>query len=356
MNAPVTRFPASSTLSSEDWQHYRANLPRHLIGLSRYMQSRLMHSLTQDHGHGGLRLHFEPYIALATTRGVQLSTLADTLKVSRQSVNQVVNQIEAVGYLERVADSADRRSKRVVLTPLGQKLVKDGAKLLGSVEAEFAAIIGNRALERFTLALDALYRAAAAPNSNAAADTAALGWLLPRSSNVFMQVLMDATRERGHPDLKMSFGQVLPLIGPEGGRISDIARINEVSKQAISAIAQELEALGYLTREADPLDARQRILVLSEHGATLITDAVASTRALEAQLTDAVGEACLLEVKTTAQSLFDSLALETAVFGRSADDTEKNIEQLAQDLLGSLGPIQANRLAQTITRMTETTP
>ena len=36
-----------------------------------------------------------------------------------------------------------------------------------------------------------------------------------------------------------------------------MAAIQDVSKQAISAIATELEVLGYLRREADPEDARQ---------------------------------------------------------------------------------------------------
>ena len=84
-----------------------------------------------------------------------------------------------------------------------------------------------------------------------------MGALLPRLSDYSLQRLMELTRDKGHPGLKLSFGQVLTMIGPSGGRIQQMASIHDVSKQAISAIATELELLGYLRRETDPQDARQ---------------------------------------------------------------------------------------------------
>ncbi|MEE4661310.1 MAG: MarR family transcriptional regulator [Halieaceae bacterium] len=349
----MTAHAQQLTLSPQDWRDYRANLPRHLIGLARYLQSRLMHSLIDEYGHSGLRLHFEPYIALAAPNGIPLGELADNLRVSRQAVSQVIKQIEAAGYLKRVPDPADGRSRRVVLTDRGEELVADGTRLLADVDSSFASIVGADTLERFTRGLYSLYCSAGFPLPPNASNEPALGWLLPRCSTQLMKALMDTTRQRGHPGLKISFAQVLPLIGPEGGRISDIARVNEISKQAVSAIAQELEALGYIYREPDPDDARQHKLQLTPQGAAMISDAVAATRSLEASFRASVGKKRLLELKDTASALYRGLALEAPLFGKELGEQPRDIEQLAKDLLNSLGATDARRLTQRLTALTE---
>ena len=77
---------------------------------------------------------------------------------------------------------------------------------------------------------------------------AALAGLLPRFSDFLKHRLMALTAAKGHPDLKLSFAQVLSAIGPQGGRIQQMAELQGVTKQAISAIAVELEDLGGRTR------------------------------------------------------------------------------------------------------------
>ena len=68
------------------------------------------------------------------------------------------------------------------------------------------------------------------------------GGVLPLIALRVQRDLMDATVARGHAGLKLSHAQVLPLIGPDGGRIHEMARIQRVSRQAISAVSRELEA------------------------------------------------------------------------------------------------------------------
>lgn len=52
--------------------------------------------------------------------GMSFSELADYLVVSRQNLDGVLKRLERDGYLERVADTQDRRAKRVLLTPAGR--------------------------------------------------------------------------------------------------------------------------------------------------------------------------------------------------------------------------------------------
>ena len=75
MNQTLDQFAAQPS----EWDSYRANLPRHLIGLARYLQSSLMHTLIEECGHEGLALQFEPYITLTGTAGVGLGELARRL-------------------------------------------------------------------------------------------------------------------------------------------------------------------------------------------------------------------------------------------------------------------------------------
>ena len=51
------------------WESYRDNFSRHLIGVSRYMQTRMMNTLQQECGHRDLRLGFAPYITLIDRQG-----------------------------------------------------------------------------------------------------------------------------------------------------------------------------------------------------------------------------------------------------------------------------------------------
>lgn len=351
----MNQASTAPTLSRQAWQQYRSNLPRHVIGLTRDLQSRLMHTLIKERGHSGLGLHFEPYISLAGTSGIRLSELADALSISKQAVNQAVNQIEKAGYLRREPDPEDGRAKRAVLTDRGQQLLTDGALLLGTVEAEFSEIVGKKTLAKFTGQLAELYQALGLEASSGARSThrtrggTTLGWLLPRISDKLRQELMELTRSRGHPGLKMSYGQILTLMTPDGGRIQEMARINEVSKQAISAIALELEDLGYLQRIADPADARQVILSFTTEGVHLMEDSIAATASLDRRILDALGARTLAFIKQTAETLYRELGLENDVFGSSGQD----IDSLAGDIVRSLGKRNARLLAQRLIESTE---
>lgn len=53
--------------------------------------------------------------------GMAFSDLADYLVVSRQSLDGVLKRLERDGHAVRVADSEDRRVKKVVMTPQGRR-------------------------------------------------------------------------------------------------------------------------------------------------------------------------------------------------------------------------------------------
>ncbi len=354
MNLPTSALavPKMQDLPAQQdlWSRYRSNLPRHCIGVSRYLQSALMHALTDQLGHQQLRLNFEPYLVLVGEQGARPGELADWLAISKQACNQTVNQIEAAGYLARTPDPLDGRARIVVLTASGRQLLQQGSELLGGIEAEFAKLLGERHLDRLNDLLLRLYRGLELPAlrvpEDAGGSASAVGGLLPRISDHMMQRLMELTRAKGHPGLKMSYAQVLTLIGPQGGRIQQMARIQEVSKQAIAAVAKELEALGYIHRQADPADGRQVVLVLSERGLQLLTDSVDSVAELELELQAIVGDEGLAEIRHWVGGLYRALHLEEEIFGDAGVVAELDLPQLASRLTQQLGQEGAAELAR----------
>lgn len=57
-------------------------------------------------------------------QGMTVSEMVNYLLVSRQSLNGVLNRMEAAGYVRRVVNADDQRSRRVVLTSLGREVFR----------------------------------------------------------------------------------------------------------------------------------------------------------------------------------------------------------------------------------------
>lgn len=296
-----------------------------------------MEQLAGVHGFGNLRLYYEPYITLAADEGIRLTELAEALSISRQAANQAANQIEAAGYVLRVPDPQDGRAKRIILTKNGRKLRACGLQVAATLQRECGQIVGQEALRQIVTTLAALCAAtgtSAARISGPAMDEAALIALLPRLANFISLRLMASNIRRGHDGLKMSYGQVLTLIGPEGGRILRIAALHDVSKQAVSAMVSELEQLGYIYRDRDPEDARQVLLRFTGLGRKLIEDSVEGMDELEMELGSIVGQAPLEQLRISIENLYRALQPDEAVF----TDAALNVKQLARELRGKLSP------------------
>jgi DNA-binding MarR family transcriptional regulator len=86
--------------------------------------------------------------------GMRLTELADYAGITKQSMGELVDKVEAVGYVERVADPIDRRGVRIRFTRKGLKVARATRALVLELESEWARSIGRPRLEslRETLA------------------------------------------------------------------------------------------------------------------------------------------------------------------------------------------------------------
>jgi DNA-binding MarR family transcriptional regulator len=88
--------------------------------------------------------------------GERPSELATRRRVSKQALNHLLGQLEQRGYLERVADPDDGRSKRISLTPRGAKAVAVIREAVTEVEDRWAEQLGRKRFNQLRILLEEL--------------------------------------------------------------------------------------------------------------------------------------------------------------------------------------------------------
>ena len=127
--------------------------------------------------------------------------------------------------------------------------------------------------------------------------------------------------------------------------------MQRVSRQAISAITQELEGLGYLERRPDPRDRRGVVLGLSRAGEALIRDSVAACDAMEARFGRLIGARRLGQLARGAHELYHALHLEEEIFEpQPAARARPDVQRLARRLRRRLDAGERERLATLLGR------
>ena len=105
-----------------------------------------------------------PHIDLEGTR---ITEIASRMGITKQAVGQLVDDLQAVGMVERVPDPSDGRAKLVCFTAAGRAALLDGLAVLGELEAELATEIGSARMAALHEALAALLAVVEAEEADA---------------------------------------------------------------------------------------------------------------------------------------------------------------------------------------------
>ncbi|MET0800349.1 MAG: MarR family winged helix-turn-helix transcriptional regulator [Actinomycetota bacterium] len=100
--------------------------------------------------HGAVFLHVD------RRAGTTLSGLARRAGVTKQSMMQVVDDLEAWGYVRRVPDPSDARAKLVRLTAPGRRCATEFRRAVQVLETRTRRRLGDRTDELLRSALEAL--------------------------------------------------------------------------------------------------------------------------------------------------------------------------------------------------------
>jgi DNA-binding MarR family transcriptional regulator len=75
--------------------------------------------------------------------GIRLTALAERVGVTKQAVQQLVDEMEAFGVVERVPDPRDGRAKLIRWTEEGREGLDFGLGVLVELEGELAEVVGE---------------------------------------------------------------------------------------------------------------------------------------------------------------------------------------------------------------------
>jgi DNA-binding MarR family transcriptional regulator len=78
--------------------------------------------------------------------GIRLTALAERVGVTKQAVQQLVDEMEEFGVIERIPDPRDGRAKLIRWTETGREGVNFGLSIFGGLQGEFAEVVGEETL------------------------------------------------------------------------------------------------------------------------------------------------------------------------------------------------------------------
>lgn len=104
-------------------------------------------------GHGFMAEARGAVIGHLRPDGAPQAAVAQALGISKQAVQQLVDELEAEGVVRRVANPADARGKLVVLTARGAEAIRAGNEVKREIEARYRLRLGA---ERFAVLMEAL--------------------------------------------------------------------------------------------------------------------------------------------------------------------------------------------------------
>lgn len=107
-------------------------------------------------GHGKLtRLHGAVFAHL-DEEGTRATELARRSGRHKQVIGRIVDELEALGYLERRPEQADRRAKLIVPTGRGLEVMRLSDEVIRDIERRQADAMGREAYHDFRQKLTAI--------------------------------------------------------------------------------------------------------------------------------------------------------------------------------------------------------
>ena len=134
----------------------RRKIGQLLIQMTRLFRKDLFVRLSDQAGLAGIRPSHLHVFANMVGGGRRLTELADSASMSLSSMQELVDDLERRGIVERQPDPSDRRAKLIVLTDKGLAALAPAGSIIEALESEYADRIGEERFEAMCLALDAL--------------------------------------------------------------------------------------------------------------------------------------------------------------------------------------------------------
>jgi DNA-binding MarR family transcriptional regulator len=133
----------------------RANVGTLLLLAYRRFETELFAELHRA-GHLDLRPKHGAVLASVGPTGTRPSELAERAGMTKASMGELVDDLEALGYVLRASDPDDGRARRVVLTGAGLDVARLAQQVIAGIERRWAARIGLPAFRGLSARLEQL--------------------------------------------------------------------------------------------------------------------------------------------------------------------------------------------------------
>lgn len=101
-----------------------------------------LHASLAAQGHPDVRPVYGFAMQAIGVHGASASEVGRRLGVSKQAAGKTIDRLDALGYVERVDDPRDARSKLVRLTPRGLDSLRLSAEIFERLRADWVAELG----------------------------------------------------------------------------------------------------------------------------------------------------------------------------------------------------------------------
>ena len=116
-----------------------------------------------ESGYGDIRPTHGCVFRFVREEGMRLTELASFAGMTKQSIGEIVDDLEERGYVERFPDPADRRAKLIRLTEKGEQAQAMGRALFAKLEQRLADRYGADRLAAVRELLEEIAAAEALP-------------------------------------------------------------------------------------------------------------------------------------------------------------------------------------------------
>ena len=98
-------------------------------------------------GHDRVTLAHTTLLPYLDPEGTSVTDLAERAGMTKQSMRQLVIDLEDKGYIKRIPDPDDRRATLVIFTVEGRRFIEDGYEVKKEIDDEYRALLGEERLE-----------------------------------------------------------------------------------------------------------------------------------------------------------------------------------------------------------------
>jgi DNA-binding MarR family transcriptional regulator len=116
----------------------------------------VLHRRFAQRGHPDIRPAHGNVMQFLDDDGTTVSVLAQRAQITKQSMAELVEHLERLGYVERVPDPSDRRAKLVRATPRGRQLYAIAGEVVAEIEAEWTKRLGKAKMRQLRELLEEL--------------------------------------------------------------------------------------------------------------------------------------------------------------------------------------------------------